>query len=71
MSHRYDILQKYMIEHDKLKFCVDLLEHGVKHPEKRQFYETYADNINKTLINMEERHPFLVNILQIIDAGDV
>jgi hypothetical protein len=64
---RLKIINTYFQEHDKLAFCIEVLERGLKNLEKRKYYESFADEQNKKLAEMEEKNPFLVEVLQIID----
>ena len=72
-DEKVKILQAYLVERDKLDFCVNLLENGLKLPEKRKYYENYATTVNAKLAKMEDENSFLFDILQILekDVEDV
>jgi hypothetical protein len=63
---RLEILQRYMDEQRNLQCCIDILETNPSIYVKG-FYEKQADSSNETMSKMEETHPFLVEILQILD----
>jgi len=60
-------LQEYLLERDKLDFCVNVLEKGFKLPEKRAYYENYASIVNAKLAKMEDENSFIFDIIQILD----
>lgn len=72
-EEKVKILQEYLLERDKLDFCVNMLDKGIKLPEKRAYYENYANIVNDKLAKMEDANSFIFDIIQILekDTEDV
>lgn len=73
MKHKQtkrEILESYFRERDKLSFCMEVLERGIKTPEKRKYYENYADQLNATLAHMEDTNPFLVSVIDVMGVDE-
>jgi hypothetical protein len=65
-----EILESYFRERDKLSFCIEVLDRGIKTPEKRKYYENYASDLNSTLARMEDENPFLVKVIEVIGEDE-
>lgn len=72
-NEKVKILQEYLLEREKLDFCGNVLDKDRPFPEKRAYYENYANIVNSKLAKMEDENSFIFDILQILekDTEDV